>query len=338
MRLVSTDHAQKSPPQGPLVTDLPSPRPTPAAPDARARARAEAMDWLIRLQCADEQDTQAFEHWLGAEPENAEAYVEAEALWNGAPLRQAAGQLHQQRRRTAGGRLRRHWKPLATAAMLLVGLFTFGNLPVRLQADHLTVVGERQRLQLDDGAKVLLNTNSAFASDVRDGRQVARLLQGEAYFQVSDGGQPALEVQAGPLRASVRDTDFAVRYLDGQAQVRVQRGDVDLQAASDQRIRLSAGDSISVGPDGFGQRQRPDLRKELAWIEGRLVFENCPLSQVLAEVRRYYPGWIINHNERLEQVAVTGNYRLDQPLETLRALAHITSAQLHEYPALVILN
>lgn len=321
------------------MTDHLPPRQPPAELDARARAREEALDWLIRLQCASEDDTRAFEHWLGAAPENAEAYVEAEALWNGTPLRQAADQLHQQRRQSWGGRLRSHWKPLATAAVLLVGLFTFGNLPVRLQADHLTVVGERQRVQLDQGTKVLLNTNSAFASDVRDGRQVARLLQGEAYFQVSSAANlPALEVQAGPLRASVRDTDFAVRYLNGEAQVRVQRGDVDLRGGPDQRIRLSAGDSISVGPQGFGQRERPDMHKDLAWIEGRLVFENCPLSQVLAEVRRYYPGWIISPNSDLQQVAVTGNYRLDQPLETLRALAHITSAQLHEYPALVILN
>ncbi|MBV4530200.1 FecR domain-containing protein [Pseudomonas sp. SWRI107] len=320
------------------MTDQPSSRPTPAEPQARARAREQAMDWLIRLQCASEQDTEAFEHWLGAEPQNAEAYVEAEALWNGAPLRQAAVELHNNRRRSLGRRVRRHWKPLATAALLLVGLFTFGNLPVRLQADHLTVVGERQRLQLGDSVNVLLNTNSAFASDLHGARPVARLLQGEAYFEVTGNGQPPLEVQAGPLRARVSDTDFAVRYLDGEAQVRVQRGDVDLQGSTDQRIRLSAGDSISVGPQGFGPRQRPDLRQELAWVDGRLVFENCPLSQVLAELQRYYPGWIINRNAQLEQVAVTGNYRLDQPLQTLRALAHITSAQLHEYPALVILN
>ncbi len=62
------------------------------------------------------------------------------------------------------------------------------------------------------------------------------------------------------------------------------------------------------------------------------MFENCPLSQVLAELRRYYPGWIINNNDQLAKVAVTGNYRLDQPLEALRALAHITSAQLSEVP------
>ncbi|CAG8865927.1 hypothetical protein PS627_01798 [Pseudomonas fluorescens] len=320
------------------MTQRSAPRPSPAGPDARARAMDEAQDWLIRLQCADACDTMAFEAWLEADPANASAYVEAEALWNGTSLRHSAEHLEQRRRTSARGRLRSHWKPLATAAVLLVGLLTFGNLPVRLLADHLTVVGERQRLQLEDGSRVLLNTDSAFASDLKGGQRTARLLQGEAYFEVAGGSQRPLEVEAGPVRAEVRDTDFAVRYLDGEAQVRVRRGDVDLRSSSDQHIRLSAGDSISVGPKGFSARGRLDANKDLAWVDGRLVFEDCPLNQVLAEVRRYYPGWIINRNAQLGQVAVTGNYRLDQPLETLRALANITSARLHEYPAVVILN
>nr|WP_232239951.1 FecR domain-containing protein [Pseudomonas alkylphenolica] len=298
----------------------------------------QALDWLIRLQCATAEDTRAFEAWLEADAANAQAYVEAEALWQGDTLRQAASQIAQAQRPSRLARLRPHWKPLSAAAVLLIGVFTVGNLPVRLQADHLTVVGERQRLQLEDGSKVLLNTNSAFSSDIDARQRVARLYQGEAFFEVPAGLNQPLELQAGPLRASVRDSDFAVRYLDGEAQVRVQRGDVDLQASSDQRIRLSSGDSIRVGPNGFGQRERVDAQKDLAWVQGRLVFENCPLNQVLAELRRYYPGLIISRNERLEQVAVTGNYRLDQPLETLRALAHITSAQLHEFPAVVIIN
>ncbi|MNN55074.1 fec operon regulator FecR [compost metagenome] len=136
----------------------------------------------------------------------------------------------------------------------------------------------------------------------------------------------------------MRDTDFAVRLLDGVAQVQVQRGNVELQADSDTRIRLSAGDSIRVGPGGFGQREQLDPAKDLAWVNGRLVFENCPLGQVLAELRRYYPGWIISNDETLQSIAVTGNYRLDQPLDAVRSLAHITSARLLEYPALVILN
>ncbi|MCU1721717.1 MULTISPECIES: FecR family protein [unclassified Pseudomonas] len=320
------------------MTDHPSHSPSPPDPAACDRAMGEALDWLIRLQCASAEDTQAFEAWLEADPANAPAYVEAEALWNGNTLRQAAGQLHEKRKPSPLARLRPHWKPLATAAVLLVGVFTVGNLPVRLQADHLTVVGERQRVQLDDGSRVLLNTNSAFSSDIDTRQRVARLYQGEAFFEVTAGRTQPLELQAGPLRASVRDSDFAVRYLNGEAQVRVQRGDVDLLASSDQRIRLSSGDSIRVGPNGFSQRERADLQKDLAWVEGRLIFENCPLSQVLAELRRYYPGWIISTNGALDQVAVTGNYRLDQPLEAVRSLAHITSAQVREFPAVVILN
>ncbi|MGE8407035.1 MAG: FecR family protein [Pseudomonas sp.] len=319
------------------MTDSPSHRPSPP-PAASDRAMDEALDWLIRLQCATAEDTREFEAWLEADPANAPAYVEAEALWNGTTLRQAAGQIQEKHRPSPLARLRPHWKPLATAALLLVAVFTVGNLPVRLQADHLTVVGERQRVQLEDGSRVLLNTNSAFSSTIDTRQRAARLYQGEAFFEVSAGRTQPLEVQAGPLRASVRDSDFAVRYLNGEAQVRVQRGDIDLLASSDQRIRLSSGDSIRVGPDGFGQRERADLQKDLAWVQGRLIFENCPLNQVLAELRRYYPGWIISTNDQLEQVAVTGNYRLDQPLEALRSLAHITSGRLQEFPAVVILN
>jgi len=212
-------------------------------------------------------------------------------------------------------------------------------LPMRLQADHLTVVGERQRLQLEDGSRVLLNTNSAFSSTINNRQRVARLYRGEAFFEIqANRGQP-LEIDAGPVTASVHDTAFAVRYLDGVAQVRVQRGDVDLRATRDDaRVRLSAGESIRIGPNGFDKPAKLDAATDLAWVQGRLVFENCPLNQVLAELRRYYPGWIINNNEQLADVTVTGNYRLDQPLDVVRSLAQITSARLQEFPALVILN
>jgi transmembrane sensor len=299
----------------------------------------QALDWLIVLESPSEEHTRQFHDWLAASPLHAEAFAKAQAIWNGPQVAQCAQHLSAKRKVSVLSRLRPNWKPLATAAVLVLGLFSFSDLPLRLQADHLTVVGERQRLQLEDGSQVLLNTHSAFSSTINDQQRVARLYQGEAFFEVAaNHGQP-LEITAGPVRASVRDTAFAVRYLDGVAQVRVQRGDVDLQATHDDaRVRLSAGESIRIGPNGFDRPARLDPDKDLAWVEGRLVFENCPLSQVLAELRRYYPGWIINNNEQLANVAVTGNYRLDQPLDVVRSLAHITSARLQEFPALVILN
>ena len=314
--------------------------PAPPAAQDPASAMDQALDWLIVMDSPSAQQSQQFNEWLEASALHAEAYAKARAIWEGPQVAECAQHLAARPAKvTVLARLRPHWKPLATAAVLILGLFSFSNLPMRLQADHLTVVGERQRVQLEDGSKVLLNTNSAFSSTINDRQRVARLYQGEAFFEVpAHLGQP-LEIDAGPVKASVHDTAFAVRYLDGVAQVQVQRGDVDLRATrNDARIRLSAGESIRIGPNGFDRPAKLDAATELAWVQGRLVFENCPLNQVLAELRRYYPGWIINTNEQLADVNVTGNYRLDQPLDVVRSLAHITSARLQEFPKLVILN
>ncbi|WP_448695605.1 FecR family protein [Pseudomonas moraviensis] len=321
------------------MTDTHRPPSPDSARDAAA-AMDQALDWLIVLGSPDEEQTRQFHAWLAADPLNAEAFAKAQAIWDGPQVVLCAQALAAKPAKvTVLQRLRPHWKPLASAAVLILGLFSFSNLPMRLQADHLTVVGERQRLQLEDGSKVLLNTNSAFSSTINDQQRVARLFQGEAFFEIASGRNQPLEIDAGPVTASVHDTAFAVRYLDGVAQVNVQRGDVDLRAThNDARVRLRAGESIRIGPNGFDRPAKLDANADLAWIEGRLVFENCPLNQVLAELRRYYPGWIINNNEQLADVAVTGNYRLDQPLDVVRSLAHITSARLQEFPALVILN
>ena len=301
-------------------------------------AMDQALDWLIELDTADARQQARFQEWLQADSRHRDAFAKVQAVWHSQPVAQAASAL-KPHKPNALKRLRHHWLPFATAALLVLGVFTFSNLGLRMQADHLTVVGERQRLQLADGSKVLLNTNSAFSSDITAEKKVARLLQGEAFFEVSASqGQP-LEVLAGSVSMRARSGDFAVRYQDGVAQIQVKNGALAVRSPQDSaEVKLDSGDSIRVGPEGFSHREKLDQATDLAWVDGRLVFDNCPMSEVLAELRRYYPGWIVNTNSRLEGVAVTGNYRLDNPLDVIRSLAQITSAQMHELPALVILN
>ncbi|WP_133749572.1 FecR domain-containing protein [Pseudomonas sp. LP_7_YM] len=299
----------------------------------------QALNWLIELENADDQQRARFQDWLAADPTHGEAFAKAEALWNSQTVLDAAVSLAAPKKPSLLRRVRPHWVSLATAAALLLGLFNFSNLPLRLKADHLTVAGERQRLTLGDGSKVLLNTRSAFSSELNNHQRIARLYEGEAFFEVPTTKGLPLEIDAGPVRMSASSTSFALRYLDGVAQIQVERGAVNVQATQgDSQVSLGAGDSLRVGPEGFGNRAKIDQNKDLAWVQGRLIFDNCPLSEVLAELRRYYPGWIVNTNARLDQVAVTGNYRLDNPLDAVRSLAQITSARLHELPALVILN
>jgi transmembrane sensor len=314
---------------------------TAPAPQADNECLSQALDWLIRLDAADAATHAEFSAWLHASDDNAQAYQRASQMW-GSPLLGVAAeglqQLHRQRQRR---RRRAAARVTASAAALLLGIAVVlqSDLPQRLQADHVTAVGQRQHLQLADGSRVLLNTDSALASRMDEQQRSARLLYGEAYFDVVHDRNRPFEVNAGPVLVQVRGTTFAVRYLNDEAEVSVERGEVDLQSpANGTRMVLGAGDSVRVGPDGFGKRQAAMQNAPLAWVQGRLVFENCPLREVLAELRRYYPGWIVSTDERLANLSVTGNYRLDDPVGAMRSLARVSSAHLHELPHVLILD
>lgn len=300
----------------------------------------QALDWLILLEDADEVCQARFAEWLAASPDNAEAFARAQRCWQSPTLVSAAARL-EQRLQPAPKRAWRVGRSLALAAslLLLVGITLHSDLLLRLRADHVTAVGQRQSLDLADGSHVLLNTGSAFSSQIDANQRVTQLLRGEAYFDVAKDSSRPFQVAAGPILISVRGTAFSVRYLDDTAEVSVERGEIEVHArGNDTRIYLASGDSIRVGPDGVGNRTRASTASQLAWVQGRLVFDDRPLREVLDELRRYYPGWIINSNARLNDLRITGNYRLSEPAAIMRSLAQVTSAQLHEYPALLILN
>lgn len=101
----------------------------------------QALDWLIVLDSPSEQQSREFHDWLAADPRNAEAFAKAQAIWDGPQVAQAALGLSTTKRKVSKlERLRPHWKPLAMAAVLILGLFSFSNLPMRIQADRKSVV------------------------------------------------------------------------------------------------------------------------------------------------------------------------------------------------------
>lgn len=300
----------------------------------------QALNWLILLEDADAACQARFNEWLAASPANAEAFERAQQCWQSPALMSAAARL-EQCRHPAPKRTWRVGRALAIAASLLlvVGITLHSDLLLRLRADHITAVGQHQSLDLADGSHVLLNTGSAFSSQIDASQRVTQLLRGEAYFDVAKDSSRPFQVAAGPVLISVRGTAFSVRYLDDTAEVSVERGEIEVHARdNDTRIYLASGDSIRVGPDGVGKRIHGTTANQLAWVQGRLVFDDRPLHEVLDELRRYYPGWIINRNAELDDLRITGNYRLSEPVDIMRSLAQVTSAQLQEYPSLLILN
>lgn len=178
------------------------------------RAETEALDWLLRQQEAGG-NAEGLDLWLAADPANRRAWQAAQAMWHSPAFASAAGQAEQRLRR----RRPSYWRGYAAlAALLLLTAFGAGwsaDLPLRLQADHVTATGETRQVKLGDGSVITLDSSSAASlSMTATGRQV-RLLKGNAFSRLrpmpaalsrSPRTGPRYGLSAPPLPSASRKT------------------------------------------------------------------------------------------------------------------------------------
>ena len=157
---------------------------------------AEATRWFVTLHDdpTDAQARPAFEAWRDADPRHAAAYARLQHLWG------ASGHLPSLVRpaATVGRRAVLQGAVGAGAAVVFVagaGRLFLGAHPF---ADHRTGAGERSTVILADGSRIELSTATALATDFSGGRRRIRLLEGEAWFQVTpDPNRPFVVEAAG---------------------------------------------------------------------------------------------------------------------------------------------
>ena len=117
------------------------------------------------------------------------------------------------------------------------------------------------------------------------------MLTGEARFDVVHDTSRPFTVHTAT--ATFRDvgTVFSIHSDQAEgARVVVLEGAVAVEGAGNQQpVTLAKGDRASIAPDGGVQVQRSALAADdTAWAEGRLVFHDAPVPQVVADLRRWY--------------------------------------------------
>jgi len=196
--------------------------------------------------------------------------------------------------------------------------------------------GERSRHALPDGSTLELNTGTAAEVALYEDRRVVALLQGEIMFAVSaDAARPFI-VEAGAGRVRVVGTRFSVRR-DGQAvAVAVESGTVELSSGRWWRRSaqlLTAGMGAGLAADGGQTAARPvDVAALTAWRDGRLVFKDAPLAEVVREVNRYLAQPLRVGDGRLNALRVTASFRLDTPEALLASLPHVLPVEVRRLP------
>ena len=311
--------------------------PTPAQEQA-------ALAWLSLLHDQPSSGDQAtFSRWLQADPAHAEAYAQAQVLWelSEVPARTLADEdalalqgylnaMNPARRSSV-----RRWSgALAMAACLLMMIAVgAGWQPSRwlddLGADYVSAPGQVRTVTLADQSQVTLDADSAIAVDFSGGERHVRLRRGAAFFRVTHTGEPFV-VDAEQGQARVLGTQFEVRLLPVGAQVTVLSGRVAVTAQHGAAPQvLSANQQVAYGAGSAATLHAADSEGQLAWRQGWLNYYKASLAEVVEDLRRYYPGRIVVLNDELAARRVSGSFPSQDPQAVLASLQSAMGFEQH---------
>jgi transmembrane sensor len=162
---------------------------------------------------------------------------------------------------------------------------------------YTTGVGQTDSVTLSDGTRVQLGPSSRLTVGSGFGDEAREVeLDGEARFEVVHDAERVFAVHAENARIEDLGTAFAVRAAgDGEVKVVVTEGSVMLTArevagVSSASVVLRAGDRgrLAVGAETPVAEPGAATQGDMAWTQGRLVYEDATLASVAADLRRWY--------------------------------------------------
>lgn len=277
-----------------------------------------ALGWFVRMHSGEvtARDRAAHAEWLLADPRNRRAYDRLGAVWSDLDgLRDP--------RTPAASDVRRPSRRMVLSGTIAAGLsgayLAVNGLPDMLQSDAYTGIGETRRVLLQDGSRIDLDADTAIALEYDDQLRGIHLQRGRALFDVAQDPRPFRVRTDGGLITAL-GTRFSVHMWDGTTTVAVEQHTVCVQTAGPRGIRLEEGQRLSFGNGASAAIEPFDAEVETAWLRGKMIFEDRPLRQVLADVNRYRAGVIQVTSDRLLDMRVSGIFDISNPGGVLDAI------------------
>lgn len=315
----------------------------------------QASFWFARLQADDvgEEERRRFQDWFHADPQHAEAYERTQKLWM--LLEMPAERVHarvsaelstpepvrpplalSKKNRASGGM--RHAYPIFAGLGLLMVIAVWQMPPLiqNRQSDYYTEPGEQVSVNLEDGSRLTLNTDTALKLHFSPEERRIELLRGEAYFEVAANKARPFIVHGGRAHARAVGTAYSVGKFGDDLRLAVSEGTVEFSAGAES-APVGAGQQADYRQGRIGAVLKLDGDDMFAWRRGQLVFNHQPLAQVLAELNRYRRGRIVVLNAALAERVVSGVFNCRDAGAVLEALKATMHAQAIDLPGGLIL-
>jgi len=279
--------------------------------------KSQAAAWLSRANAGDwsPEDQTRLDTWLAQSTAHRAAYWRLEAAWDEAErLRVLRAPL-----------LRPDMAPdprsfaqlkIAAVAMVIamVGAVALFQTQAPTTLRYATGIGGRQVLNLSDGSKIELNTNTILRVGKIAGQRKVWLDKGEAFFQIKHDAAHPFTVMTGDHKITDLGTKFSVRQDGDRLKVTLVEGRARLDStrawSRKQSVDLSPGDVVVATTNSLSLLRKPEkaLNEELGWRKGLLIFDHTTLAEAVAEMNRYNTQKLVIDDPLVSKLTVDGTF------------------------------
>lgn len=282
----------------------------------------EAAEWAVRMHARpitpDEQA--ALDHWLQESPSRIGALLRARATWTSID-RVAALAAGQPKLPAATPPSKSRAPVLAAAASLVLALAASAIWFLWPSGNHYsTPIGSLDRVQLADGSRVTLNTDTSIHVELEQKERRIQLDRGEALFEVAKDSLRPFVVQVGSISVRAVGTAFSVRALQGRVDVTVTEGVVELVDESASRSgvlrRVAANEHATIIEQRQVEVQKISVdatRQQLAWLDRMIDFDGQSLSAAVEEINRHNTRRVVIDDPAIAGRPVIGVFKANDP-------------------------
>ena len=294
-----------------------------------------AADWFCRLNGARGEAhagvEREFRQWLNEDPRHAEAFANVSAAWDVVGQHAAEPEIVTLRQSAladvrSAAQSRWHVSPrwrvaaiaaYAAAALLLVcGYYYVSHAPPKGK-QYATQIGQREALTLADNSHVDIDADSAVSIALGHDLRLIHLEQGQAYFQVAHDRKRPFIVEVNGQQVIATGTAFNVEAINGGVRVTLVEGHVVVRQAPDSGAadaeegtiiaKLSPGDQLTDVSGAIARLNHTEnLLSITAWREGKLIFNNDRLADIVARMKHYSTTQIVITDPSIANLRVSG--------------------------------
>ena len=180
-------------------------------------------------------------------------------------------------------------------------------------------------LALNDGTKVWINAETEVRYPVRFAAHERKIfVKGEVYLEVARNVEAPFTVVTAQSEVTVLGTAFNVKsYGEEDSQITLVTGKVEV-ATGDEAVVLQPGEQAVVNAEGGEIATRQvDTDLYCAWHEGKLIFRNNSLEEILRLLARRYDMEVTWTSEDLKRLSYSGEIERQNRVEdVLKVVGH----------------